>query len=434
MQICMLVYYYWPVRAGGAENQCRRLSAALAGQGHTCTVLTTWQNIADPAQEREKSGVCITRKPTLETLLQKIRILSIIRGTGRATEQAEQRREGVGITGIREQTSQQQDNLSGQFVRRWWERWRERFASLAAYIIRYCNIIVFVFGVISFLRKNRHDLDILHVHTADWIAGVAAFLGKFFGISVICKGADMPVFPPLHVVPMAVCCDIWRRKPYFIALTQAMRADLMENDVVDQHITVIPNGVALPAQTAPVQENNDFLYIGNFSQSAAHKGFDLLIAAWAIFHSQHVSSRLLLLGGGDAGPWQQLAQDLGCAESIEFAGYQTNPASFFKKSCCLLLPSRKEGISNALLEAQSWGLPAIVSDIPGNREVVQHQQTGIIIPVEDSAALAEAMVSLYTSPALRQEYGTAARKYMEEHFSIDRVAEQVVALYKKCKE
>ncbi|MCI5125660.1 MAG: glycosyltransferase [Candidatus Electrothrix sp. AR5] len=306
---------------------------------------------------------------------------------------------------------------------------RKKIAFLGAYAVRYGNIVVFVLGVLFFLGRKRHSIDILHVHTADWIAGVGAFAGRVFNIPVVCKGADMPVFPPLHGVPMAAYCDIWRRKPHFIALTQAMQADLVQDGISEKNITVIPNGVLLPNQTVAVEDNEDFLYIGNFSQSAAHKGFDLLITAWAVFHHQHSSSRLLLLGGGDALPWQQLARKLGCLDSIEFAGYQTDLAPFFRKSCCLLLPSRKEGISNALLEAQSWGLPAIVSDIPGNREVVQHKRTGLIIPTGDSRSLAEAMRHLYTSSLLRREYGRAARKRMEDFFAIDSVAERAVTLY-----
>ncbi|MCI5125659.1 MAG: hypothetical protein D3925_14590 [Candidatus Electrothrix sp. AR5] len=73
MHICMLTYYYWPVPAGGAENQCRRLSAALISRGHTCTVLTSRHNTTGSSHEVEKSGVQIVRKLTMEAIIQKIR-------------------------------------------------------------------------------------------------------------------------------------------------------------------------------------------------------------------------------------------------------------------------------------------------------------------------------------------------------------------------
>ncbi|MCI5195756.1 MAG: glycosyltransferase, partial [Candidatus Electrothrix sp. AW5] len=130
-------------------------------------------------------------------------------------------------------------------------------------------------------------------------------------------------------------------------------------------------------------------------------------------------------------PWQQLARKLGCLDSIEFAGYQADLAPFFRKSCCLLLPSRKEGISNALLEAQSWGLPAIVSDIPGNREIVLHEINGLIVPVENSDALAAACIYILDNPLLREKYGYAARKRIEELYSMERIADLTVNLYKE---
>lgn len=205
----------------------------------------------------------------------------------------------------------------------------------------------------------------------------------------------------------------------------------MRNAVPESKITIIPNGVSIPAQTAAVARNSHFLYIGNFSQTAAHKAFDVLLEAWAMFHQQRPAPRLLLLGGGDASPWQALARQRGCADSVDFLGYQTSLTPFFKQSCCLLLPSRKEGIANALLEAQSWGIPAIVSDIPGNRAVVAHQKNGLIVPVGDSKAFAEAMLHLHDSPELRKEYGAAARKRMEDVFALDKVADQTVALYQR---
>ncbi len=104
-------------------------------------------------------------------------------------------------------------------------------------------------------------------------------------------------------------------------------------------------------------------------------------------------------------------------------------APFFKKSCCLLLPSRKEGISNALLEAQSWGIPAIVSDIPGNREIVLHETNGLIIPLENSNALAAACIHMLDNPLLRKQYSNAARKRIEELYSMEKIADLTINLY-----
>ena len=189
--------------------------------------------------------------------------------------------------------------------------------------------------------------------------------------------------------------------------------------------------LAVPAQTVAVEQNEQFLYIGNFSQTAAHKAFDILLKAWSLFHQLRPRPRLLLLGGGDATPWQGFAQQLDCGDSIEFTGYQTNIVPFLAQSCCLLLPSRKEGISNALLEAQSWGIPAIVSDIPGNRAVVEQEKNGLLVPVGDSKALAEALLHLYDAPLLRKEYGRAARTRIENIFALEKVADQTVALYQQ---
>ena len=95
-----------------------------------------------------------------------------------------------------------------------------------------------------------------------------------------------------------------------------------------------------------------------------------------------------------------------------------------------MLPSRKEGLSNALLEAMASGLPSVVSDIPGNVAVVRDGVEGLVVPAGDVAALAEAMVKLYRSPELRDRMGSAARKTIEARFTISAVAEQLEAAYR----
>ncbi|MCI5127286.1 MAG: glycosyltransferase family 1 protein [Candidatus Electrothrix sp. AS4_5] len=412
MRICMLIYSYWPHKVGGAENQCRRLSSELAALDKEITVLTGRHEIDWSVKEKE-GKVLIRRIATFETLLKKIKMFF-----GKHKTQ-----DIHNPCCVKEKILNDAVQSTGKIT--------GTLAGLAAWLVRYLNIFFFCTHAFLFFLFNRSSFVLIHVHTAEWIAGLAAFSGKFFNIPVVCKGADMPVFPPLHAVPLSTCCDIWRRKPHFIALTQAMKDNLVQNGVSDNRITVIPNGVKLPDRTATPSRNSHFLYIGNFSQSAAHKSFDILIEAWAKIHRLRPDTKLFMLGGGNADEWTALADSLGCDDSIEFLGYRKKLTPFFLQTCCLLLPSRKEGISNALLEAQSFGLPAIVSDIPGNREIILHEINGLIVPVENSDALAAACIHLLDNPLLREKYGYAARKRIEELYSMERIADLTVNLYKE---
>lgn len=405
MRICMLSYYYWPTPAGGAESQCRKLSVALAARGHVCTVLTIRQCWADPARQTEESGVRIVRLPIVETLL------NGRRKSGQALSQTK----NANIAAPLPQAERAAGTLKNFFE----------------FLLKYSNSLAFIIGTLCYLGLCRKKIDILHVHTAEWIAGLAAWAGSIFHFPVVCKGSNIPVFPQRQGLPFTSFFDDWRRKLHFIALTPAMRDDMLNNGVPAERICIIPNGVELPNRIVAVQDNKNFLYIGNFSQSAAHKGFDVLIEAWASFHGLRPEPRLIMLGGGDASPWQRMAEQLSCAESIEFAGYQTDLVLYFLQACCLLLPSRKEGISNALLEAQSWGIPAIASNIAANQAVVEHEQNGLLVPVGDSKALAAAMLRCCDEPEFRRSCGAASRRRMEKLFAMDTVTAQTVELYQQ---
>ena len=141
--------------------------------------------------------------------------------------------------------------------------------------------------------------------------------------------------------------------------------------------------------------------------------------------------RLRLYGGGDATPWKRLAEQEGCGDSVEFAGPTDDLPARFLENGFLVLPSRVEGLSNVLLEAQAAGLPAVVSDIGGNVAVVRHGETGLVVPVDDPVALAEAMVRMHRSAEWRGNMGRAARQRIEAEFAIDRIAERLEAVYRR---
>src|SRR5262249_67055 len=104
-------------------------------------------------------------------------------------------------------------------------------------------------------------------------------------------------------------------------------------------------------------------------------------------------------------------------------------AGFWAKAHVAVLPSRREGLPLSLMEAAACGRALIASDVPGCREVVLHEQTGLLFPVDDAASLADAIAQLAADPQLRARYATAARKRGVNEFATPLIGRQTVALY-----
>jgi glycosyltransferase involved in cell wall biosynthesis len=95
-----------------------------------------------------------------------------------------------------------------------------------------------------------------------------------------------------------------------------------------------------------------------------------------------------------------------------------------------VLGSRREGISNTVLEAMSSGLPVIASAVGGNLELIQDQVTGVLTPPGDSATIARALLHYVAHPELRIEHGRLARLRAEREYSLRRMLSDYEKLYR----
>jgi glycosyltransferase involved in cell wall biosynthesis len=121
--------------------------------------------------------------------------------------------------------------------------------------------------------------------------------------------------------------------------------------------------------------------------------------------------------------------ELATEPGIEWLGHVEDVREVWRRAAVAVLPSSYgEGLPKALLEAAACGRPIVASDMPGCREIVRHDQTGLLVPPHDVAGLAAALAALAADPVLRRRLGIAGRALVEREFADAIVAEETVAL------
>jgi sugar transferase (PEP-CTERM/EpsH1 system associated) len=140
--------------------------------------------------------------------------------------------------------------------------------------------------------------------------------------------------------------------------------------------------------------------------------------------------RLAIVGDGPSRPELEAERlALGLADHVRFLGYRDCVGPFLAAADFFVLSSVSEGVSLALLEAMACGLPAVATDVGGNREVVVPGETGYLVPAGSPAALADAMHALHADAAALDRMGRAARRRVEGAFNLNRVVAQYEGMY-----
>jgi len=114
---------------------------------------------------------------------------------------------------------------------------------------------------------------------------------------------------------------------------------------------------------------------------------------------------------------------------VEWLGHRTDIAGIWAGAHIALLPSYREGLPKALIEAAACGRPMIATDVPGCREIVRRDETGLLVPARDPEALARAIETLAAAPDLRRRMGAAARADVERLYTEARIVGETLALY-----
>ena len=152
-----------------------------------------------------------------------------------------------------------------------------------------------------------------------------------------------------------------------------------------------------------------FSFVGRIVRD---KGIDELVQAFIIINKSFPSTRLLLIGDYDNGLdpiSQESKNEIENNPSVFYAGRQKDVRPWFMASDCFVLPSYREGVPNTVLEAGAMGLPSVVTDINGSREIILNGKNGLIVPKKNMKSLYDAMLQMINKKEETKMMAAAAR-------------------------
>jgi glycosyltransferase involved in cell wall biosynthesis len=175
---------------------------------------------------------------------------------------------------------------------------------------------------------------------------------------------------------------------------------------------------------------DDFV-LGCVSRWDPVKRIEILLEAVRCLANRVPRLALLLVGGGgEEARIRRIVAETGLGDRVIFTGFLGSPARVYGILDLYVATSLKEGLPLAPLEAMSAGLPVVATDVPGHRDVVVHDRTGLLVPPEDGAALAEAIVKLVADPERRRLMGEAGRQRVLDHFGVRSMTDRTADVYR----
>ena len=195
----------------------------------------------------------------------------------------------------------------------------------------------------------------------------------------------------------------------------------------------IYNGVDTERFSPAQNERSDDaeFVIGSVTRFAEIKDPLNVITAYLDLRERFPLASLVMIGDG---PLYDQAADMleshGVASSECLIGFRGDVTEYLKSMSVFVLGSKREGISNTVLEAMATGLPVVATNTGGNKELVTDGATGFLVPTEDPGAIAAAISRYLEDPSLAARHGQEARRTAENRFSVETMVGQYICVYR----
>lgn len=227
---------------------------------------------------------------------------------------------------------------------------------------------------------------------------------------------------------------------YYQILSTRSSVYLKRHGFCPERLVHIPNGVDTQ-QFYPVWQAEQVEMAERVVLCVARleyaKGVDVLLRAWAhllrLLATWRDGLQLRLYLAGDGSCWaelERLAMALGVQESVEFLGERHDILQLLHQAWCFVLPSRWEGMPNALLEAMACGLPCIASRVSGSEDIIEQGRNGLLVEPEQPELLAKALRLLIEDTNLARKLGWCGYETVREHYQLRSTVQCCLAFYR----
>ncbi|TPQ28502.1 glycosyltransferase family 4 protein [Methylomonas koyamae] len=277
---------------------------------------------------------------------------------------------------------------------------------------------------------------ILYGGIAARLAGVKAVVAAVFGMGYLFTDTRLKTRILRTLVSRLYRVALGHRRIRVIFQNQTDRDLMVGLGVVLPQNTVLVRGSGVDLQRfAVIPEPEGRPVVLMAARLLYDKGVREYVEAARLLCEQGVDARFVLVGDRDDGNPSSLSRQeveaLRADPNIEFLGFQKNMPQLLAAANIVVLPSYREGLPRVLEEAAACGRAVITTDVPGCRDAIETDVSGLLVPVRDAVALADAIRRLLADGGLRREMGRRGRQLAERRYAVAAIVDAHLAIYRE---
>lgn len=294
-----------------------------------------------------------------------------------------------------------------------------------------------IYQLVSFIKKNRIHLVDAHTAKAHTLAVHVASFVPNLKIVVHRRVDNVPknnwLTKTKYFSPKVTC---------YVAISQAIAKILIQYGISQDKIKVVRSAVSdevyKKLNRKEIQKQfrikhqipENFVIFGNASALSNQKGYQTLIQAIAILIKTHVNFKVFIAGDGELKQeLDDLVNELGLRNEIHFLGFLKDVPEFLSTLDVLVIPSNNEGLGTVILDAILAGCCPVGSRVGGIPEIIQHEQTGLLIEKGDSVRLARHLALLIDQPEKLKTLAANAKQHVLIEFSLESMVQGNLNVY-----